>query len=75
MPGIDMLMGDFITGNAYEGTAMELPASTYIGSVDSFKDDLKGSRFICEGFLMDRDEKPRILQPRVPTKSPKHGPS
>ena len=70
-----MLMAGFMAGDAYEGTTMELPASTYIGSVDSFKDDLKGSRFICEGILMDRDEKPRILQPRVPTKSPKRGPS
>ena len=68
-------MADFMEGDAYEGTTMELPASTYIGSVDSFKDDFKGSRFICEGFLMDRDEKLRILQPRDPTKSPKRGPS
>ena len=70
-----MLMAGFMAGDAYEGTTMELPASTYIGSVDSFKDDFKGSRFICEGILMDRDEKPRILPPRDTTKSPKRGPS
>ena len=68
-------MAGFVAGDAYERTTMELLASTYIGSVNSFKDDFKGSRFICEGILMDRDEKPRIHPPRVPTKSPKRGPS
>ena len=59
-----MLMGDFFTGDAYEGTAVELPNSTYIGSVDTFNEDVRGSRFICEGYLVDRDDKPRILPPR-----------
>ena len=68
-----MLMGDFIAGDAYEKTAMELPNSTYIGSVDTFNEDLRGSRFICEGYLIDRDEKPRILPPRDTTRSPRRG--
>ena len=75
MPDVDMLMGDFIAGDAYEGTAMELPASTYIGSVDTFNEDFRGPRFFCEGYLVDRDEKPRILPPRDPTRSPRRGPS
>ena len=68
-------MAGFMAGDAYERTTMELLASTYTGSVNSFKDDFKGSRFISEGILMDRDEKPRIHPPRVPTKSPKRGSS
>ena len=54
---------------------MELPASTYIGSVDSFNEDVRGSPFISEGWLVDRDEKPRILPPRDTTKSPQRRPS
>ena len=70
-----MLKGDFFTGDAYEGTAVELPNSTYIGSVDTFNEDVRGSRFICEGYLVDRDDKPRILPPRDPTRSPRRGQS
>ena len=59
-----MLMSEFIAGDAYDGSAVEMPASTYIGSIDTFDEDLRGSRFIYEGYLVDRDERPRVLQPR-----------
>ena len=58
-----MLMGDFIAGDAYEGTAMELQASTYIGSVDTFDEDFRGSRFIYEGYLVGRDENLVLFHP------------
>ena len=75
MPDIDMIMGDFIAGDAYDKDAMELTNSTYIGSVETFNEELRGSRFICEGYLMDRDEKPRILPPRETTRYPQRGPT
>ena len=70
-----MLMSDFIAGDAYDGTAMELSDSTYIGSADTFDEDVRGSRFIYEGYLVDRDEKPRVLPPRGTSKSPRRGSS
>ena len=74
-PDVDMLMGDFIAGDAYEATATELQASTYIGSVDNFDEEFRGSRLIYEGYLVDRDEKPRVLPPRDISKSPRRGSS
>ena len=73
MTDVDMLRSNFIAGEAYEASAMELPAPTYIGSADLFNEDVRGSRFICEGILVDRDENPRVIQPRGPGKSPKRG--
>ena len=75
MPDIDMIMGDFIAGDAYDKDAMDLTNSTYIGSVETLNEEVRGSRFICEGYLMDRDEKPRTLPPRDTTRYPQRGPT